>query len=394
MNTNSGPTKSIDQRVVIELTRTLVERPSENPPGEEAWVASAIVEWLENSSVDFDVEVTDVHPDRPNVVARAGNPANGSVLLSGHMDVVPAEPSQWNGDPYVLRERDGRLVGRGTADMKAALAAKLLAAEAYLTNSDDPGEVVLGLVIDEEGNAAGTRALIEEGMDVDCAIIGEPTNLQVCIAQKGLARYQITVTGESAHTGTPDEGVDAIRAAGRLLAAFESLDAELRDSTMHELLTPETLTVTEIEGGIAPNVVADRVEIGLDWRILPGKTATPERVERTIKDVIATTDFDTEVTVELERTLFARPAEIPVDHELVDTLVAAASDVGTESTPVGFNAGTDARFLVHDATVPTVLFGPGSIENDAHTVDESISIDDLHITALTYTRALERLLDR
>lgn len=192
---------------------------------------------------------------------------------------------------------------------------------------------------------------------------------------------------------TPDEGVDAIRASGRLLATFESLDAELRDTTAHELLTPETLTVIEIEGGIAPNVVADHVRIGLDWRLLPGETATPKRVERTIEDVIARTDFNTEVTVGRERTLFARPAEIPADHELVDTLVAAASDVRNESTPVGFNAGIDARFLVHDANVPTVLFGPGSIENDAHTVDESISIEELYATARTYTQAHERLLD-
>ncbi|WP_224332341.1 hypothetical protein [Haloprofundus halobius] len=91
MDSNPNHEMRVDRRAVVELTKTLVGCRSENPPGEEASVASTLVEWLENSSVDFDVEVTEVLPDRPNVVARAGNPAKGSVLLSGHMDVVPAE---------------------------------------------------------------------------------------------------------------------------------------------------------------------------------------------------------------------------------------------------------------------------------------------------------------
>lgn len=382
----------ISRDELIALTAELVGIASENPPGEEADVATAIAERIEASPVDFELEVSEVLPDRPNVVARAGDPDQGTVLLTGHTDVVPAEADQWSGDPNELREEDGKLIGRGVADMKAALAAKLLASEAYLTGTDDPGEVVLGFVVDEEHLGRGTRAMIEGGIDADAAIVGEPTELDTCVAQKGVARYRVRVEGENAHSGTPDEGTDAIRAAGRLLVALESLDGELRDEWRHELLAPETITVTEIEGGIAPNVVADRVELVADWRFLPGRVTSPDPFDDRIERLVSSTDLEANVDVDIERTVFARSAEIPADDDLVKTVVEAAADASVESEPLGFNAATDARFLVHDADVPTVLFGPGSIENDAHTVDESIAVDSLVATARVYRNALDRLL--
>lgn len=376
----------------VALTRELVERESENPPGNERAVATYLRERLANSPVPFEIEWYDVEPDRPNVVARAGDRATGTVLLTGHLDVVPAAADAWSGEPYELRKRDGRIVGRGTADMKAALAAKVLATERYYEATDTPGEVVLGFVVDEEANGAGTNALVERGLAADAAIIGEPTELNVCVAQKGVARYEVTVRGESGHSGRPDDAINAIDGMRRVLDHIETLDDRLREETTHEYLAPETVTVTEIEGGTAPNIVPDRATATVDWRFLPG-TTSPGPFDRQLREAIEdTTLAGTPVDMQIERTVFARAAEVPPGHDLVRTAIGAAESVGVAADPVGFNAATDARFLIHDAGIPTVLFGPGSINRDAHTVDESIRIADLETTVETYRAALDRLL--
>ncbi|WP_433629444.1 M20 family metallopeptidase [Halomicrococcus sp. NG-SE-24] len=379
-------------REVVALTRDLVERESENPPGNERVVAEFLRTRLEDSSIPFEVASYEVESDRPNVVARVGNPEHGSVLLTGHVDVVPANASEWTGDPYRLREQDGRIVGRGTADMKAALAAKVLATESYYEAVDDPGEVILGFVVDEEDTGAGTRALVERGVDADAAIIGEPTEREVCIAQKGVARYEVTVNGESGHSGRPDDAVNAVAGLRQVLERIEAFDDRLREETNHEFLAPETITVTEIEGGIAPNVVPDSATATVDWRFLPGTTSA-DPFDRRLRELLddVTVDGRT-IDVDIERTVFARAAAVPANHDLVQGVLDAADSVGVSADAVGFNAATDARFLIHDAGIPAVLFGPGSIQNDAHTVDESISVTDLVSTVDTYRAALERLL--
>lgn len=384
---------SVDRDALVELTRKLVEQPSENPPGDESAVAVVLEKRLEASPVPFEVERYEVEPERPNVVATAGDPDRGTILLTGHTDVVPANAADWSGDPYRLHKEGDRIVGRGTADMKGALAAKLLAAESYLSEPA-AGEVILAFVCDEEHEGIGMRALVERGIDADCAVIGEPTRLQVCSAQKGVVRYRITVHGKSVHSGTPERGINAIAGLDRIIQRLEGFDDERRHETSHPLLTPETVTVTGIEGGIAPNVVPDTAELLVDWRLLPGSPTDPEQLDRRIDDLVSDLAIDGQpLDVTVDRLVFARGAEVDPEHELINIAVDAAITTGIESETVGFNAATDARFLIHDASVPTVLFGPGSIEEDAHTVDESVCVDDLVSTAETYRNLLEYVLD-
>ena len=380
------------EQKVVDLASELVSRPSENPPGNEAAVAEFLAKRLEDSSVPFDIETREVEPGRPNVVARAGDPSRGSVLLTGHTDVVPANAADWTGDPYTLREADGRVVGRGIADMKGALAAKVLAAESYLTSTEDPGEVVLAFVVDEENQGRGTQTLVADGIEADAAVVGEPTELDVCVAIKGVARYEVIVEGESCHSGQPDEGIDAIRGLARVVERIEEMDARLATETSHALLAPEDVTVTEIEGGIAPNVVADRATATVDWRFLPGPT-DPEAFDERLADALDGISVDGKsIEVTLDRTVFARGGEVDDNHPLVKAVVDAAEAAGVNARPTGFNAATDARFLINDANIPTVHFGPGSIEDDAHTVDESVTAGDLTATVQTYRNALDALL--
>lgn len=376
---------------VLELTRELVARASENPPGDERAVAEWLAERLEASPAPFSVEIIDVFEGRPNVVAQAGDPEHGSLLLAGHTDVVPADESNWTTDPYDPTIRSGRLVGRGTADMKGAIAAMVVAAERYLDSADDPGEVVLAFVVDEEHGGNGMQRLVDDGVSADAAVIGEPTGLDVCTAIKGVARYEVSVHGESCHSGQPDEGRDAIRGLRELLDRIERLDADL-ESTNHEVLAHEDVTVTEVAGGLAPNVVADRANATIDWRFLPG-TTDPNPFDERLQSTLADLTVDGfEFPVDIDRTVFARAGETDPDHPIVTSVIDAARENGVDAALVGFDAATDARFLIHDAEIPTVHFGPGSITEDAHAVDESISVDELTTTAAVYESILKSTL--
>jgi len=374
---------------VVAATTGLVSRASENPPGEEEVVAGWLVDRLNNSPVPFAVESETVAPGRPNVVARAGDPEQGRVLLTGHTDVVPANADDWTNDPYEPTVRDGRLYGRGTADMKGAIAAMIVATEQYFDHTDAPGQVILGFVVDEEHGGAGMQAFGDGGIEADAAIVGEPTDLNVCTAIKGVARYEVAIQGENCHSGQPDQGRDAIRGLRELIARVEALDDEL-ESTSHPVLAHEDITVTEVAGGLAPNVVADRATATVDWRFLPGETEPvpfDDRVHEALADL--TVDGET-LSVDLERTVFARAGETDSDHWIVTDTLDAAREHGIDAEVVGFDAATDARFLLHDAEIPTVHFGPGSLTDDAHTVDESVTVADLVTATVVYEDVLSK----
>src|SRR5262249_7591111 len=156
---------------------------------------------------------------RPNVVARLeGSPAGPHLLFDGHLDVVPAG-NGWSQDPYTATVRDGRLIGRGAADMKGGIAAMVAAAEA-VRQAGMPlrGTLTLAMVADEEEGGAGTRALLDDGLEATWAIVPEPTELRPVVAHKGSANLHIRLRGVPAHASTPEQGVNAIEQAMRVLA--------------------------------------------------------------------------------------------------------------------------------------------------------------------------------
>ncbi|MDG5778886.1 M20 family metallopeptidase [Haloarculaceae archaeon H-GB2-1] len=388
-------TVHIDTETVVDELRELVGRPSVNPPGDEAELMDYLVERFESSSIPYQVQTQEVKPGRSNVIARAGDPARGSLLLTGHVDVVPADGNEWQSDPFELHRDGDRLVGRGTADMKGSVAAQISAAEAYLAAADSPGEVVLAFVVDEESTGDGTKELVAEGYvdsdDVDAAILGEPTDLQLGLAHFGSVRYTVTVHGRRSHAARPERGVNAIEGLQQVLDGIGALDAEVRGAD-HEYLDRQSVKPTMLDGGVGGNVIPDEASVVVDWRFHPGPQNQTE-FERRLRDSFGSvTVSGTEVDVDIDLWQFTRGAEVDADEAVVRAVEQSARDLDYTCAPIGCNYGADTPHLIYGGNIPTVLFGPGSID-DAHSIDESIRESDLVAAAEIYARTLERFLN-
>lgn len=383
-----------ENKDVITETKNIVRIDSTAQAGERK-IVKYLDDRFDSSPVEFDVDIQQVDPEdtsRQNIVARAGNPERGTVMLTGHLDVVPAIESDWSVPPFELTRNGDRLVGRGTTDMKGSLAGMLIAAEEYLTSADDPGEVVLAFVAAEETGGAGTQRLVERGIDADAAILGEPTNLTIGRANKGAVRYDIIIEGESAHSGRPDRGINATSLVPDIITALESFDAELNNYT-HELLEPRsTVTVTGISGGTAPNIVPNQVTVTFDWRYLPNMPDNSEWYDTKINGMLDEIS-DEALTISLNRWNFKPAAGIDSTAPIVSAIEEALETAHCEKRHTGFNAGTDAGYLSSEG-IPTVLFGPGSIENEAHTVEESVSVEELVTSVDIYHGGIKSFFQR
>jgi acetylornithine deacetylase/succinyl-diaminopimelate desuccinylase family protein len=321
---------------------------------------------------------------RPNLVARWGEGPH-SLLLNTHMDTVPTgERSLWSHDPYAGDVADGRLYGRGATDAKGCLAAMVSAFEAVVRSGRTMnGVLTLTAVACEETRGRGTRKVVEEGLRVEAAVVGEPTSLRVHIAHKGVLRLRIAMSGRAAHASRPDEGVNAIAGMAALVVDLERLADRIAGST-HALLGHATLTVTRIEGGQADNVVPERCVIGVDRRLLPGEGAdeAQAQVQRVVSGVCERFPglrADIEVTHDLH------PAQTSPDAEIVRCGLRCSRDVtGSAMEPEGFPACCDMVYL-SEAGIPTFILGPGDLAQ-AHVADEHVVLAQVRQAAEIYAR--------
>ncbi len=359
------------------LTRALVRTDSRNPtlapgaPGERE-CATLLRDVLQGWG--FRTELHDAAPGRPNLVARiGGGPAGGgrSLMFNGHLDVVGTEGMIH--PPFTAEERDGRLYGRGSADMKGGIAA--MCAAAYLAAQGGlAGEIVVAAVADEEYESLGTRALLERGVRADAAVVTEPTRLSIMPAHRGFVWTEVEIAGRAAHGSRWDIGVDAIRHAGLLLAELDRIDAEVLPLHTHPLLGRGSLHASLIEGGIGMSTYPDRCLLKLERRTIPGESAADavEEVERACAAVRARRPTFTS-TVRLLVT--QGPSDVAVDAPLVVGLGEALRGAGEAATIEGMSAWTDAA-LLNEAGIPAVCFGPGDISL-AHAAEEYIPLDQI-----------------
>lgn len=370
----------------IQMAQRLVRTRSVNPPGDVRACAESILEELSTSGVD--AEQVEAEPGRVNVVARLGDPASGPrILLNGHLDVVPAT-ADWTEDAFSGRIADGMLVGRGAVDMKSGLAAMVAVME-ELRALDLPrrGQVVLTAVADEEtGSQFGTRLLLERGLHATWAVVGEPTNLQVCNGNRGSLWATVRVRGKASHAARPFLGVNAISAAAEFIRHVDAFNPERADPRF-EVSTP-SLTVTMIQGGVKNNVVPDHVSLTLDRRMIPGESSELVEIElRQLLEKIARPGISTDLQIQKNY----EPYIISEDAWPVVAMVRACERVLRRTPQISAKAGaTDASHLWHIGGIPTVIFGPGDPKL-AHSSREAVPVEQIAASAYVYLEAIKQL---
>ena len=360
----------------IALLRDLVAIDSVNPvlvPGArgEAEVARRIAE--ECIAIGLRVEVTEVAPGRPNVVAvLEGRAPGASLMFCGHVDTVGVTGMN---RPFEPVTRDGRLYGRGSQDMKGGVAAmigavRVLAESGGLAN----GRVIVAAVVDEEHASLGAEALVASWR-ADAAVVTEPTDLDVAVAHKGFQWVEVQTRGRAAHGSRPREGRDAILLMGRVLHKLEALDRTLQKRAAHALLGTASLHASLVGGGRELSSYPDQCTLTLERRTLPGETLGVALQE--VEEILASLKkADAEFEADA-RAMFGRDGyEISPSARLPSSLVGAAESVGCQPATVGMTFWTDAAIL-GGAGIPSVLFGPGGA--GLHSDEEHVRLEDVRL---------------
>jgi len=387
-----SPVKDKASRNVVQLTKELVKIPSENPPGDQ----KPIAEFLESRMKAIGLKVVryDFDRNKPNVVGKlAGRRDTPVLMFNGHVDTVPAgEVDKWQFDPFGAVEHEGKLYGRGSADMKGGLASMICAAESIVESGLDlNGSLLLTCVVDEELTGFGTRDIVEKGYRADFAVVGEPTNLTVQTAHKGALEFNVRTRGISVHASQPRRGVNAVYKMSKVCLALEKYLGEL-EKIEHPLVGKASISVGRIEGGTARNVVPESCEIWVERRVLPNEDF--DNVKLDLQEVFKRLqDEDRDLRLEWNITLEVDAAETPSNSLIVKKATEAVSEVTGKPREVrGFTATSDMRFLVNQAKIPTIILGPGGLEQ-AHVTDEFIEVRQLIDSTRIYCNIAQKLLE-
>ena len=386
-------------RWVQELTRIpSVWRPELGIGEEKA------ARWVEARCRDIGLKTDfeEVTPGRPNVIARCGDANGPTLMLEGHTDVVTeGDPKQWTDPPFSATIRNGRIYGRGANDMKAGVVCALIAAKA-IVQSEIPlkGSLLLGIVCDEEGEMIGIKHFVERGWadDVDAAIICEPEENHLCIAQKGVMWICATIGGVMSHGAMPLTGVNTAYPMARFLTMVQGLEQrEIVAHGQHPHLGQPSITPTIVQspmrgsGAAQNNVMPGDCETVLDFRLVPGQDPDElkEKIESMLEDVIS---IDKRLSYTMEVLEVRHPTATSPAEPIVTALASAYTDL-TGAPPIygGVPGSTDGTILHARKGIPIVTCGPGDIYIPHH-IDEWVSIEEIKTAARMYVLAALRFL--
>jgi succinyl-diaminopimelate desuccinylase len=392
-------TAAIDVDALVSFTRELVRIPSVFDPArglDESPAAELVAEQMR--AFGWSPELDLVAPGRPNVYCTVeGDRPGRTLMFEGHTDVVTeGDPATWTFDPFGGELRDGRILGRGAADMKAGVAAMLFATDALVRSGSFPGRIVLAALVDEEGMMEGAKHFVATGRaaGIDGAICCEPEGGEICHVAKGALRLRVDLTGVMAHGAMPFQGRNPNRAAGQVLVALAALEASLqRLHGEHPHLGLVWVTPTVLRSGdpVQMNVMPAHASVWVDVRTIPSVDHDDlvAEVRRLAADAAAPTGVTADVAV-----IDDRPA-VAVDerHPLVRAVWDAHAAVGTSPPRLGGVPGaTDGTVLTSRGGIPSVVYGPGG-KWIAHQADEFVEVDDLVAHATVYVDAARRFLE-
>jgi acetylornithine deacetylase ArgE len=370
---------------LVELARSLVRFRTEIPPGNEEGCARYISDYLADLHVEGAELLLDTfEAGRANLVARFG-PDEPGLLLGGHIDVVPAgDESAWSHPPFEGALRDGRLYGRGAADMKSGLAAVLKAIEATTRRGKMRRGLLFVATAGEEAGFEGLKALFARKLISKRAarlgVMAEPTNLRPVRAHKGLADFRISITGRSGHASSPQLGVNAIEKCASIVEALSVWRRTLRKA-LDKDLGSTIVTPTVVSGGTKSNVIPGSCELIVDSRWIPQHGTA--FVEKGLNSMIASLkrkDPSLEARVEM---MYDIPSlKLPRGHPAVK-LAESLSGKKSEVAPYGTEA---SLYTMHG--IPSVVLGPGNLKQ-AHIVDEFVEVAEAKKALSMYTKLIE-----
>jgi len=351
-----------------QILKNLVQIPTENPPGKTDEIINYLITDIFKESDGFRNEVknyTKKGIDLKNLITRIGT-GKEKIMLSGHLDVVPAgEDSQWKYPPFSAEIIEGKLYGRGACDMKGGLTMLI----GTIMNLKEYPELLENYTIfflasaDEESGMTGAYNFVKKGFMNDSVllIIGEPTNMNIGIAEKGLLWADIHVNGKAGHASTPELGINSIECTLKIIPQLH----ECLDAVENRVLGSSTLNIGKISGGVAFNIVPDKTILSVDYRYVP--------------------EQDVARLSEKLRSINASPCKLEV--KIIHTLPALQTDIeipfiqnlkkinGKEF--IGLPYATDAGVLIQKTNaIPFVIYGPGD-PGVIHKPDEYIKIEDV-----------------
>jgi len=345
----------------------LIRAKTINPPGDEYLAADVLTELLKRIAVKHDIY--EKKKGRTNIIAKVGNESGKKILISTHLDVVPAGEG-WATDPFEPVIKEGIVYGRGACDNKGQVTSSMLVLE-YLKcmESQLKNQYIFLFAADEEtGSALGIKYLLNENLLApDYALVidvgGEMK--KITIAEKGVLNLKIIAKGKQAHGSTPSKGISAIANMSKLIA---KLDHYILKHKLHRYLSRPTINFGTISGGSAPNVVAGSCEAILNIRYLPSQT--PESIVEELKKISEMFgDFDFEVMIKIP------PAEVSEKNPIVETIKKVSDRHGLNAKLHGLSGGTDAKSFI-ERGIPAVGFDFAD-DYVAHAANEYCRLDNL-----------------
>lgn len=367
----------INRRRLINLTQALIRINSENPPGQEKKIAEFVRDYLARSALT-NIKTYSFKPGRPNVIGiLKGASKQGSLLLSPHLDTVPAGEN-WEHDPFRASIKAGRLYGRGATDCKGNLAVCL---EVIRSLIEDKAiikrDIIIAATVDEEtGSHQGMIKLLEKGiLKPSYALILDSDDFKVIIAQKGLIHFTVKVFGKKAHGAYPERGINAIEIMSDIICDLKAMHFNYQK---HPYLKAPTVNMGKISGGEKVNIVADYCQAEVDLRFLPGMD--PKLIIGQIRQMIK----NRARRFSLEVNSLQAPYQISARHPLVKSLICSDKRFNLS----GSEGATVITFF-RKYGIPALATGFGS-EGCAHIADEYVRLENLYRGAIALERFIKK----
>ena len=384
---NSDIKSKIKEEEITNLAQELIKIPSDETAGEKE-----VCEYLESylKSLGMKVRLQEVLPNRPNIIAEViGDEVGKSIMFNGHVDTVPVgDIKKWSMDPYSAIIKDNKLFGRGSTDMKGAIASMIIAMKFIMNNVEKfNGKIIFTGVMAEETTGLGTQKIVEENIKTDMAVVGEPSDEKIYRAHKGTMWFNLSTYGKLEHSSESNsESNNAIINMMKLIMEINEISKEL-ETIENNLVGHPSINIGLIDGGTKQNMIADSCRISIDRRTLP-EEKTDEILDKLRIRLDGLRSLDDRLTFDLEIDTIREAVEVVESEQIVQEVKNALNKVINKNPTIsGMKATTDMSILVNQGNIPSVIYGPGFIKQ-AHTVDEFIEVKRLVESSQVYAEIL------